>query len=188
MSLREALRRRRSTVSAGIVGAGAGLLLTGCGTGFGAQTQQVYDAGEGVNVRAGDVWALNALVVDNGDGSGTLSVSLLDKSGDGDELVGVKVTTVADEPIEVAQTPQPLVLCADQLAILGTTAAVTLEGDSFAAGYNVTLSMTFRDAEPVRVQVPVVERTDVYDSVAATPAESPQRPAPECGSASPTLG
>ena len=149
---------------------------------------QVYDAGVGVNDREGNVYVLNALVVDNGDSTGTLSVSLLDKFGDGDQLVAVQATTDTGEPIEVQQNTKPIELCGGQLAVLGPNAEVMLGGDAFAAGDTVTLDLTFRDAEPVRMAVPVVARlvgegSDPYDSVAESPPDAAPSPS-ECSSAS----
>ena len=174
-------------VTAALTGA---FVLTGCTTGFDAEVLYVYDAGVGVNDRSGDVYVLNALVVDNGDGSGTLSVSLLEKTGEGDQLVGVEAATVEGEPIEVSLNADPLELCGEQLAVVGANAEVTLTGDNFAAGDMVQMVFTFRDAEPIRMQVPVMSRdTDVegavnpYESVATTPADVPQ---PTCESPSPT--
>jgi hypothetical protein len=171
--------------------AGALLALTGCGGPGDAQTLQVFDAGVGVNDRDSDVYVLNALVVDNADSTGTLSVSLLDKSGDGDQLVAVEAATDAGEPIEVQQHVRPLELCDGNLEVVGPGAEVTLAGDNFAAGDVIELSFTFRDAEPVRMGVPVVSRiTDVegainpYDSVAETPPAVP-KPS-DCTTATPT--
>ena len=174
-------------VTAALTGA---MVLTGCSTGFDAEVLQVYDAGIGVNDRSSDVYVLNALVVDNGDGSGTLSVSLLDKSGEGDQLVAVEAATVEGEPIDVALNAEPLELCAEQLAVVGTNAEVTLTGDNFTAGDMIEMAFTFRDAEPVRMQVPVVSRiADVegavnpYESIATEPVDVPQA---TCEAPSPT--
>ncbi|MGI8676395.1 MAG: hypothetical protein ACR2JT_05610 [Nocardioidaceae bacterium] len=158
--------------------------LAGCGTGFGAQTVQVYDAGAGVNARGGGVDVLNALIVANEDGTGTLSVSLLAKFGDGDELTTVDASDGPDQPIEVTQSVQPLPICSTRLTIVGPDAAVTFSGD-FVDGQTVTLALTFADAAPVTMQVPVVARgdTDIYDSVAETPgADEPQQDCPPAAS------
>ena len=171
---------RRAMVTAALTGV---MALAGCSTGFDAEVLHVYDAGVGVNDRSSDVYVLNALVVDNGDGSGTLSVSLLDKSGEGDQLVAVEAATVEGEPIQVALNADPLELCPEQLAVVGANAEVTLTGDNFAAGDMIQMAFTFRDAEPVRMQVPVMSRhTDVegavnpYESVAPTPGDAPTTP------------
>ena len=51
--------------------------LTGCATGFGAQTTTIYTAPAGADVRTGDVKGLNMLVVADGDGGGTLVAALV---------------------------------------------------------------------------------------------------------------
>jgi hypothetical protein len=163
------------------------LTLTGCGGPGDAQTLQVFDAGVGVNDRSSDVYVLNALVVDNSDATGTLSVSLLDKSGDGDQLVGVEASSNTGEPIEVQQHVQPLELCGGELEPLGPDAEVMLSGEAVAAGGTITVTFTFRDAEPVRATVPVVGRlegSDLYESVAETPPAVAEPT--DCASASPT--
>lgn len=181
------LVRRRTTPQARTLTTAlvAVAFTAGCGTGFGAQTQQIYNPAVGVTVRTGDVYVLNALFVANTDSTATLSVSLLDRSGEGDQLVSVEVTTGEGEPIEVTQKVQPFELCAGQLAVLGSNAVVTIAGDNFAAGDTVELALAFRDAEPVRAHVPVVARGDsgTYDSVVESPdaAASPEQP---CQSAS----
>ena len=162
-------------VVAPVVALVLGFGLTGCGTGFGAETVQVYDAGAGVNARGGGVDVLNALVVDNGDETGTLSVSLLDKLGDGDEVAAIEAT-VDDQPLEVSQSVQPIRLCPGRLLVVGPDATVTLGGDGFAAGGTLTLSMTFRDAAPLSLDVPVVARSAMYDGIAETPAAEPPTP------------
>ena len=171
---------RRAMAIAALAGA---ITLTGCSRGFDAEVLNVYDAAVGVNDRSSDVYVLNALVVDNEDGTGTLSVSLLDKSGEGDQLVAVEAATPEGEPIEVALNADTLELCGEQLEVVGRDAEVILTGDNFTAGDMVELAFRFRDAEPVRMQVPVVSRiSDVegavnpYESVAATPGEVPQTP------------
>lgn len=179
------VRRRTNPSALSLATALLAALSAGCGTGFGAQTQQIYDPATGVTIRTGDVYVLNALFVANTDSTATLSVSLLDRFGDGDQLVGVEVAIGEGEPVEVTQHVQPFELCAGQLVVLGSTAAVTIDGDNFTAGDTVELALTFRDAEPVRAQVPVVARDDsgTYDSVAESP-DGATSPPQSCQSAS----
>lgn len=152
--------------------------IGGCSGGFNPQTQEIYDAANGVTVRTGNVYVLDALFVANSDSTATLSVSLLDRFGDGDELTDVAVTTSEGEPIEVTQHVQPFPLCADQLAILGPSAAVTISGDNFIPGDTVELLLTFADAAPVRAQVPVLARDagGTYDIVAESPDAATAQP------------
>lgn len=179
-------RRRSSTPARSLIAALAAVAFTaGCGAGFGAQTQQIYDPAAGVTVRSADVYVLNALFVTNPDSTATLSVSLLDRFGDGDQLVGVTVMADAGDPIDVTQSVHPYEICADQLAILGPSAAVTISGDNFMAGDTVELALTFADAEPVRMQVPVLPRGSdaTFDSVAESADVATTSPQQPCGSA-----
>jgi len=171
-----------------ITAALAGVLaLTGCSTGLDAEVVQVYDAGAGVNDRSSEVYVLNALVVANDENSGTLSVSLLDKTEDGDELVGVEATTSDGEPLKAKPTVEQIELCAEQLVVLGRYGEVIVSGEAFTAGDMLDMTFSFREAAPVRLNVPVVTRqtaradggTDPYDEIAATPGEVPEAVA-EC--------
>ena len=52
-------------------------VLSSCGVGFGAQTDQVYNPAAGVDVHSGSVDVLNALIVSGTDGSGTVIATLV---------------------------------------------------------------------------------------------------------------
>src|SRR5919197_357824 len=87
--------------------------ISGCAdTSFDAQTNAVYDAGAGSNSRGDGVDVLNALIVDNGDGPGTLSATLLLNPGEFDEddapasvtFDDFAVTTLDDQPIDANLT------------------------------------------------------------------------------------
>lgn len=164
----------------------AALLSAGCHTNFGAQTEQVYDPGAGVNDRSGGVYVLNALVVANPDSSGTLSVALLDKRTAPDQLSSVDAATADAQLVDVTQNIQPLPLCPERLTNLGPTAAVTLKG--VTAGDVVAIGFTFSNASPVRLDVPVVSRgsDQTYAGVAKAPSASPSVPPCSAPPPSPT--
>ncbi len=62
-------------------------LLAGCGTGFQAQTNQIYQPGPGITVRDGGVYAINTLIVTDGNGNGTLVAALVNQAARPDTLV-----------------------------------------------------------------------------------------------------
>lgn len=169
-------RRLRGLLVAGCVAAA----VTGCtDTGFDAQTSAVYDQGVGTNERGGGVDVLNALIVDNGDGTGTLSATLVLNPGSFEDqdalstvtLTTLEVTTLEDEAVATQLIEGGVTLEPNEAVRLGDDALATVAGDNVAAGDMVTLSLTFdQDAEPVEMDVPVVERTEMYDEVAEAPA------------------
>lgn len=148
--------------------------LVGCGTGFDAQTIEPYDPGVGANERLDTIDILGALVVANGDGTGTVSATLIGQPGTEHELGDVRAETLGGEEIDVqvdgsftvtSQTQQPQKL-GDASA--EETALIVLSGDTFAPGDFVEVTFAFSDAEPFEVQMPVVTRgeDDTYAEVA----------------------
>lgn len=147
---------------------GSALLLAACGTSFGAQTNQLYESGIGSNHRFGDVEILNAVFVDNGDGTATLSAGLISKLDGGDTLTGVSATDDGGSDIAATLT-EPVTLPKDELVSLGTKPEVVLPDGGFQAGYLVHLTLTFENAAPIQIDAPVDSRSKMYDSI-ATPA------------------
>jgi hypothetical protein len=163
----------------GLLAAGAAMTaLTGCSTSFDAQTNAVYDPGAGTNARGGGVDVLNALIVDNADGTGTLSTTLVYNPGEFDDdielpptitLDEMTVTTLGAEPIDSTLVAGGIELVPNESVIVGEEPDATVSGDNFAAGDFVVLNLGFdAAAEPVQLQVPVVTRedTDWYDDIA----------------------
>jgi hypothetical protein len=156
--------------------------LSGCSdTSFDAQTNDVYDPGAGSNARGGGVDVLNALVVDNGDGTGTLSATLILNPGEFDNDVELstvtmdqlEVTTLDDEPIEATLADGSVPLEPNEPVQLGTEPLAWVSGENFVAGDMVTLSVAFdAQAQPVEMDIPVVSRegTEMYDGIAEAPA------------------
>ena len=160
------VRPRRSALAAFVLA--AGLIATGCGTGAGAQTAQVYDAAAGSNSRGGDVEVHNALFVDNEDDTATLSAALLNKGDANDTLTGVTVANSDGEPVETTLA-EPIELEPDALYAAGKTAEVLLSGTNFEAGNFLTVTFTFTGAAEIAIDVPVVVRNEMYDNIAETP-------------------
>ncbi|KAA1425376.1 hypothetical protein FE697_005865 [Mumia zhuanghuii] len=158
------LSRSRRALVAVIVGAIA-VLVTGCGTGFNAQTSAIYQAGIGSNDRSGDVDILNALFVKNEDGSATLSAGLVNQALQTDRLVGVEVMTRAGTPVEVT-FDDAVALPIRRLYTLGLKPSVVISGEELFAGQFVTATFTFANAGQVQFPLPIVTRTPMYDAVA----------------------
>lgn len=142
--------------------------LTGCGTGFGAQTSQPYDAAIGSNQRGGEVDVLNALFVDNADGTATLSAVLLNKDTSAHLLKSV--TTTADDGTAIASTlVAPHELTPQTPYSPGKDGDIIMTGD-FPTGGFVKITFTFEGVAALTIDAPVVTRTAMYDAVAKTSA------------------
>ncbi len=151
-------------------------LVASCSFGtsnFDAQTNQFYTPAEGINERSGGVDVLNALVVADGDGQGRFIAGLVNNSdstddaltqvqgaGDSSDIQGTLQT-----PIDVA--PNGFVQLADQ-----GVEPVVLQGDQIVPGDFVELTMTFQQADPVTVQLPVVAAEDDFADVELPSAEA----------------
>ena len=156
--------------------------VSGCAdTSFSAQTNDVYDAGVGTNSRGDGVDVLNALIVDNGDGTGTLSTTLLLNPGEFDEddappsvtFDDFSVTTLDGQPVEASLT-DGVVLTPDAPVQLGKEPIATVSGDNVMAGDMVTATFSFNTVvEPISIDIPVVERTETYAQIAQAPAPTP---------------
>lgn len=175
-------RRLRSLAVAGATIAA----LTGCSTSFNAQTNHVYDPGPGTNSRGGGVDVLNALIVDNGNGTGTLSTTLVLNPGEfpaGTEIPSVvtmdqmSVTTLNGDPIDSTLVSGGIALKPNEPVKVGREAEATVSGDNFSPGDIVELNLDFdAAAQPVHLQIPVFSRegTTMFDQIAeASPSPSP---------------
>lgn len=145
------------------------LALGGCGTGFSAQTNQVYQPAVGANAR-GDVDSMNTLLVGNSDGSATLSADLINNLDEEQQLSSVTVTTLDDKPLVVRSPKILLPLEPNKPAKLGGVkgSVVFVVTEGAEPGYYVKVTYTFTDSGPLTVEAPVVARTSEYDSVAGS--------------------
>lgn len=158
------VRRRLAAATLAIA---ATATLGGCGTSFGAQTNQVYQAGIGANHHDA-MSVLNTLFVVNDDKSATLSAGIVNDTGKEQSLSSVTVTTLADKELPVRSTKILLPLPDGALSTVG--AASDAGGfrvtDGATAGSYVKVTLSFTDSGPITIEAPVVTRTKEYDAVA----------------------
>jgi copper(I)-binding protein len=160
--IRGAVRRSLARACAAV----ALLGVVGCGSNFDAQTQQPYQPAVGISDRSGQVYSINTLIVTDGQGNGTVVAALINQSDAEDTLQSV--TAVDDQGGGMSVQPLPeggISLPARNLVQLATDGSVRLESDNLEAGRFVTLTFTFANAAPVKVDVPVVEQTSTYADV-----------------------
>ena len=142
----------------------ATVALSGCGAGNEVQTNQQYQAAIGANLRTGEVQLFNALAVDNGNGTATVSTVIVNTT-DQDQKLGSATATTLDGttvPVESATATVP----ANGTFNTGTDATVVLKSKDVKAGGYVELTLSFDGAGDVRIEAPVVARTDMYSGVA----------------------
>jgi hypothetical protein len=150
-------------------------LLAGCGTGFQAQTNQIYQPGPGISVRDDGVYAINTLIVTDGNGNGTLVTALINQATRPDTLVraGVSYTTTG-RPLTTKILGGRVLLPPQQPVQLGYTGDVRVEGRLIPGTY-VSLSLTFRNGAPVDLEIPIVKDSLDYAGVPIGPIPTTPR-------------
>ena len=168
-SIRSVLRRRthRAFVLCAVC-----WLLASCAAGFNAQTQQQYQAGEGISDRSTDIYVLNALVVADDQGNGTLVGTLINQSGQADELQQVSATGADGKSIRTTKLTSPIPLGYQQSVQLESDGLVRLTGDGVQAGDFITVTFTFGNAAPIELGIPIVPTGPMYTSVPVGPSSS----------------
>ncbi|MET1058141.1 MAG: hypothetical protein ABWX84_00985 [Nocardioides sp.] len=156
--------------------------LSSCG--FNYATDKVYTPAEGVNDRDGRVDVLNAVVVATEDGKGTFVASLSNNevpaldggslSDVDDQLTGL---TGAGDTTLTAELPEPVVVPGGGLVKLADGTGIPVTGESIKLGDFVEVELTFENAEPVTMKVPVVPNNRHFegqDGSTLTPTELPE--------------
>jgi copper(I)-binding protein len=165
-------RRRRLP---GCVAALAATLVAGCSASFDAQTNQVYQPAIGSNNRDGDVYVLDALVVTDGTGLGTISAGLVNEAARDDALVAVRADSPAGNRVHGTLLSYRVRLPSLRLVQLSDAGDVILSGaNPLNVGGSITVTFTFRAAEPVTLDLPIVMNTGDFAHVPVpTPSATP---------------
>lgn len=147
------------------------LSLSACG--FDAQTNQVYQPAEGSNARQGDVLILNAVIVADGSGQGTLSTTLSNPTLQGDRLTEVSGQlhggqvpgrkVVGDVGFQM-EMPQP-VKVPPMKNVQTTDLGITARAKGLVPGEYTTLTFSFERAGTTKLDVPVVEQSAQFADV-----------------------
>ncbi len=146
--------------------------LSACGTSFDAQTNQQYQAADGANLRTGPIHVYNGLFVDNGDGRATFSGALL--SADPQEIV--KFSVNKDATTGTFSLNPTIQLEANELKTLGPGGEVIFGMEGATAGTYVTVTFESASGDVASLEVPIVERTEMYDDVSKTPVKKKATP------------
>ncbi len=150
-------------------------LLAACGSGFHAQTNQIYQPGPGITVRVGGVYAMNTLIVTDGHGNGTLVGALINQRSRPDELRSVRVSTRAGRVLDSTIISGTIALPSQRAVQLADTGDVRVRG-TLDAGTYLTLTLTFANAAPVHVEIPVVSASSDFRRVPLGPVPPPTTP------------
>jgi copper(I)-binding protein len=176
-SPRPPCRRRRRAALPFCIAALAAVSLSGCaGTGVGAQTNARYQSGVGANVPAGAVQLYNALAVDNGSDTATVSVTILNTTGKALRLTSAEAHLSGGKKLRV--TTAPAIIDGGQTMATGPAGAIIVAGPGLEAGKYVALTLRFSGGRKATVDAPVVARSTMYDDVATGPGGETATPTP----------
>ena len=124
-------------------------ILSGCGAGTDAQTQQPYQPAEGVTVRSSEVYVVNALVVADDEGNGTVVSALINQADEPDSLVPSTAETGEGDEVQVAPMPTEGIELAPHTAEqTAHSGALRVTGETVTPGGLVTLTFEFEQAAP----------------------------------------
>jgi hypothetical protein len=151
--------RSRSRLLMTATAASAVLAMSGCAANFSAPTNEPYQPAAGISDRSGSVYVIDALVVTDGSGNGTVVTSLINQQPRDDTLESYSATDSSGDKITTAPLSTPLTLPAypskDQSVQVGTTGSLRLSGN-VEAGTFVNLTFDFGNAAPLTIEAPVV--------------------------------
>ncbi len=176
-------RRRGVRRLATVLIAASLVAVTGCAANFGAETQAIYQPAVGSDDRTGDVFVLNALVLGDGQGDGTLVTTLINQTSPTDFLTGVTATVLGGGGVDVGALPPVSSTVANAPSTgleLATQAAVKLPEDGviqlnsadLKPGGYLTLTLTFKESAPLDIDVPIIAEGPIYDGITVGPIVS----------------
>lgn len=150
-------------------------LLAACGTGFQAQTNQIYQPGPGISERGSDVDAINMLVVTDGSGNGTLVAALINQRAQPDTLESVAMKNTAGKALTTTILSSTIALAPQKAVQLANTSDVRVAG-SLVAGTYASITLTFQHGAPISTMIPIVAMSSVYKDVVTGPVPPPTTP------------
>lgn len=162
-------RPRTSALAAALL-AGATLLMTGCGSGFGATTSKPYAPSDGVMGDSGRIRVLNALVVaPEGGNEGVVSMTVVNRGSRPERLLGL-----ASDAGTVDLTGDRTLLPGAAVAFTaGSDPAATIQGLRAQPGQTLKLRLSFQNTAPLTLDTVVVPPTGPYASLTPEPTPTP---------------
>jgi hypothetical protein len=159
--------RRRIAVLALAVSVPA---LSACTNGFDSQTDAVYQPAVGVNDRSSEVDVLGALIVAPEKGTNGVFIATL---ANNDQTEGDTLTAVDGQGVEVTLGDVPPIPPGGAVNLASAKiGGVPVTGAAVKPGSYVLIRLTFANADPVTVNVPVVVDDGPYASLTPKPSPS----------------
>ena len=147
--------------------------LSACG--FNEQTDQVYNPADGVNNRSGAMDVLDALVVSGSHGSGTVIAGLSNNDQTRPDTLTSVAGTGKSQNVAVTMGSKVTIIPGGFTQLADLKSPIAAKSPQIEPGRFVSLRFTFKNAQSVTVDAPVVARTDQYTSVPvpSSPSASP---------------
>jgi len=143
------------------------LLITGCGVGPNAFTNQQGPTGDGTYQEINNVYAQNVVVVVDANANATLVATLINNSGQEDSLIDVVVGSPS--PQQINFTPgKPINLPQGKRVNLGNSpeaAHVDLLNFPVKTSSYVSVTLVFENAGALPLTVLTVTPTDIYEGI-----------------------
>ncbi len=159
---RTRLNRARTAATAALATA----VLAGCSAGFGATSVQPYAPSDGLLVDNGKIRILNLLVVSSSAGtSGVVSTTIVNRGSKADALTDI---SSPDGTVDLTGDGTIGPGAAIRLGA-GTRPAATMTSVTKLPGEVITLTLTFRRADPVTIDTVVVPANGPYASITPPP-------------------
>jgi hypothetical protein len=162
-------------------------VMSSCGVGFGAQTDQIYNPTAGTDNRSGSVDVLNALIVSAHNGSGTVIATLVNNNQTrADRLTGISGTG-PNSSVQVTPGGKT-VIPPGGLLNLADQGSNTITGKDVMPGRFIDLTFSFAHGASATLSTLVVSASDPQYSSVPLPSPSSSTPASAgaSGSASPS--
>jgi hypothetical protein len=158
--------------------------LSACTNGFDNQTDAVYQPSVGVNDRSSEVDVLGAMVVAPAKGKDGVFIASL---ANNDQTTSDKLTAVDAQGVKVTLGDVPPIPAGGLVNLASEKiGGVPVTGAAVKPGGYVLVRLTFANADPVTVKVPVVVDDGPYASITPKPSSSASPSASSSASSSPS--
>ena len=174
--MRSAFRRRIAVLALAV----SVPALSACTNGFDNQTDAVYQPAVGVNDRSSEVDVLGAMIVAPEKGKSGLFIASLSNN---DQTTADRLSAVDGQGVKTTLGDVPPIPAGGLVNLASEDiGGVPVSGAAVKPGGFVPIRLTFADADPVTVNVPVVVDDGPYASITPKPASPSASPS---GSATP---
>lgn len=152
----------------------------GCAANFGAQTNVQFQSGVGSDNRDGAIYALNVLAVADDEGNGTVVATLINQRDDTDYVTDFTAVDSAGDTLTTSVIPADqgstaadsgIELASQDAVKLPDDALLQVSGDAVQPGGFITIRLTFKNAAPLEIGVPVVTDSEIYNGVTVGPID-----------------